>query len=82
MCQLKALAVTKELGITGFEATLRLCQVAAGKRVLTWLVAGEWRGMETANDAHTHAGFYLHETHYSYNVRADRRVSSRKFIFS
>ena len=28
MCQLKALATTKELGITGFKATLRLCQVA------------------------------------------------------
>ena len=40
MCQLKALAITKELGITGFKATLRLCQVAAGERVLTWLVAG------------------------------------------
>ena len=40
MCQLKALAVTKELGITGFKSILRLCQVAADKRVPTWLVAG------------------------------------------
>ena len=40
MCQLKALAVTKELGITGFKATLHLCQVAAGEREPTWLVAG------------------------------------------
>ena len=40
MCQLKALAVTKEAGIKGFKATLRLCQVAAGKLVLIWLVAG------------------------------------------
>ena len=28
MCQLKALAITKELGITCFKAILRLCQVA------------------------------------------------------
>ena len=40
MCQLKALAVTKEPGITGFKATLRLCEVAAGKLVPIWLVAG------------------------------------------
>ena len=32
MCQLKALAITKELGISGFKATLRLCQEAAGER--------------------------------------------------
>ena len=37
-CQLKALAITKGLGITGFKATLRLCQVAAGKWMPTWLV--------------------------------------------
>ena len=30
MCQLKTLAVTKKLGITGFKIILRLCQVAAG----------------------------------------------------
>ena len=40
MCQLKALAITKEPGITGFKATLHLCQVAAGKLVPIWLVAG------------------------------------------
>ena len=31
-CQLKAVAITKELGITGFKATLCLCQVASGCR--------------------------------------------------
>ena len=40
MCQLKALAVTMEPGITGFKATLHLCQVVAGKLVPIWLVAG------------------------------------------
>ena len=40
MCQLKALAVTKELGITGLKAILHLCHVAASKQVQTWLVAG------------------------------------------
>ena len=40
ICQLKALAITKELGITGFKATLSLCQVAASERVPTWLIAG------------------------------------------
>ena len=39
MCQFKALAITKELGITGFKATLHLCKVAASEQVLTWLVA-------------------------------------------
>ena len=28
MCQLKALAITKELGIMSFKTTLLLCQVA------------------------------------------------------
>ena len=40
MCQLKALAVTKEPGITGFKAALRLCQVASSKLVPIWLVVG------------------------------------------
>ena len=40
MCQLKAVVITKEQCITGFKATLCLCQVAASKRVPTWLVAG------------------------------------------
>ena len=40
MCQLKALAITKEQRITSFKAILRLCQVAAGKQVPTWVVAG------------------------------------------
>ena len=35
MCQMKAVAVSKELGITGFKATLHLCQEAPGERVLT-----------------------------------------------
>ena len=50
MCPLKALAVTKELGITGFKATLHLCQVAAGKRVQT-ASSGDRRGVATANHA-------------------------------
>ena len=40
MCLLKALAITKELGIMNFKATLRLCQVTGGKWVPTWLVSG------------------------------------------
>ena len=67
----------------GFKAILRLCQVAAGKRVPTWLVRGMARhgnGQRCTAPAHC-AGFYLRETHYSYNVHADRRVSSNKFIF-
>ena len=28
ICQLKALAITKEIGLMGFKATLHLCQVA------------------------------------------------------
>ena len=32
MCQLKALAIANELDITGFKATLSLCQVVAGQR--------------------------------------------------
>ena len=47
MCQLKALAITKELGITGFKATLRLCQVAgAGLASI-----GDRHGVATANNA-------------------------------
>ena len=49
MCQLKALAITKEQCITGFKAILHLYQVAAGKRVQTWLVAGN--DAATATDA-------------------------------
>ena len=66
----------------GFKAILRLCQVAAGKRVLTWLagngMAWQW---PTMHGPAYHAGFYLRETQCSYNIRADRRVSSNKFIF-
>ena len=83
MCQLKALALTKEQCITGFKVVLRLCQVAAGKRVPTWLVAGNGargKGQQCTAAAHR-AGFFLRETHCSYNVHADRRVSSSKFIF-
>ena len=50
MCQLKALVVTKQLGITGFKATLCLCQEAAGKRVPT-ASSGDWHGVATANHA-------------------------------
>ena len=35
MCQMKALAVSKELGITGFKAILHLCQESPGERVPT-----------------------------------------------
>ena len=51
MCQLKALAVTKELGIMGFKATLCLCQVAAGKLVPIWLVAGIGTAWQRFNHA-------------------------------
>ena len=44
MYHLKALAITKELSITDFKATLCLCQVAAREQVPTWLVAGIWFG--------------------------------------
>ena len=50
MCQLKALAVTKKLGITGFKATLRLCQEVAGEQVLT-ASSGDRCGMAMANHA-------------------------------
>ena len=50
MCQMKALDVSKELGIAGFKATLHLCQEAPGKRVLT-ASSGDRRGMATANHA-------------------------------
>ena len=45
MCQLKALAVTKELGITGFKVTLRLCQVVGADLSSS----GDWHGVATAN---------------------------------
>ena len=55
MCQLKALAITKEQCITGFKAILRLCQVAAGKRGADLASSGEWHGVAMANDAqHPH----------------------------
>ena len=46
MCQLKALAVTKELGIKGFKATLCLCQEAGADAS-----KGDWRGVTMANHA-------------------------------
>ena len=73
LVQLKALAVTKEPGITGFKATLRLCQVAAGKVVPIWLLRGSARhgnGQPCIAPAR-HAGLYLRETRCSCNVRAD-----------
>ena len=45
MCQLKALAITKELGIMGFKATLRLCQVAGADLSSS----GDRHGVATAN---------------------------------
>ena len=50
MCQMKALAVSKELGITGFKATLYLCQEAPGERVPT-ASSGDRHGVATANHA-------------------------------
>ena len=50
MCQLKALAITEELGITGFKATLCLCQVAAGERVPTWQLISRTVLLETLNN--------------------------------
>ena len=50
MCQMKALAVSKELGIKGFKATLHLCQEAPGKQVLT-AISGDQRSVATANHA-------------------------------
>ena len=74
MCQLKALAVTKEPGITSFKATLRLYQVAADKLVQIWLQQRglAWRGNGQPCIAPTcHAGLYLCETRCSCNVSAD-----------
>ena len=48
---MKALAVSKELGITGFKATLHLCQEAPGERVPT-ASSGDRRGVATANHAY------------------------------
>ena len=65
MCQLRALAIIKEQCITGFKATLRLCQVAAGKRVPTWLVAGNGTAWQWPTPAHR-ASFYLREIATTY----------------
>ena len=62
--------------MTDFKAILRLCQAGADLAS-----SGEWHGVATANDAQ-YPNTGLRETHCSYNVRADRRVSSSKFIFS
>ena len=54
MCQLKALAITKEQCITGFKAILRLSSSCwqAGADLAS---SGEWRSVATANDAqHPH----------------------------
>ena len=48
MCQMKALAVSKELGIRGFKATLHLCQEVPGERVPT-ANSGDRRGVSTVN---------------------------------
>ena len=50
MSQMKALAVSKELGITGFKATLHLCQEEPGERVPT-ASSGDRRGLATAKHA-------------------------------
>ena len=72
MCQLKALAITREQCSTGFKAILHLCQVAPGEWVPTWLVAGNgtaWQRPTMHFPAHR-SGFYLREAHCSYNVHA------------
>ena len=79
MCQLKALAITKEQCITGFKAILRLCQVAADLAS-----SGEWHGTATANDVqHPHTA--LASTCMRLTVATTyvqiRRVSSSTFIF-
>ena len=80
MCQMKALAVSKELDITGFKATLHLYQEAPGERVPT-VSSRDWRGYGQPCLAPAHrASLYLRETHCSYNVCGDRRVPSSKFI--
>ena len=71
MCQMKALAVFKELGITGFKATLHLCQEAPGERVPT-ASSGDRHGNGEPCLVPAHrASLYLRETHCSYNVRGD-----------
>ena len=50
MCQMKALAISKELGITGFKATLHLCHEVPGERVPT-ASSGDRRGVAMANHA-------------------------------
>ena len=82
MCQLKALAITKEQYIMGFKAKLHLCQVAAGKRVPTWLVAGNGAAWQRPTMHSTRTGFYLHETHCSYNVLADDAFLQANLYFS
>ena len=47
MCQLKVLAITKKLGITGFKATLRLCQVEGANLSSS----GDRRGVAMANQS-------------------------------
>ena len=59
MCQLKALGITKEQCITGFKAILRLCQVAAGKRVPTWLVVGNGAACQQPMMHSTHTPRWL-----------------------
>ena len=60
MCQLKALAITKEQCTTGFKAiVLRLCQVAAGKWVPTWLVAGNGTAWQRPTMHSTHTPNWL-----------------------
>ena len=51
---MKALAVSKELGITGFTATLHIFQEAPGERV-PMASCGDRHGVAMANDAqHPH----------------------------
>ena len=55
MCQLKALAITKEQCITGFKAILRLCSSSCRQAGADLASSREWRSVATANDAqHLH----------------------------
>ena len=54
----------------GLKAILRLCQVAAGKWVPTWLVVGIGAAWQWTTPA-SRDGLYLREAHCSHNVRAD-----------
>ena len=94
MCQFKALAWiifihgssynqgTMHHGFRSYTASVSSSCRQAGADLAS---NGEWRGVATANDAQPPAhcaGFYLHETHCSYNVRADDAFFKANLYFS